>query len=210
MRKGQLALRSRSPPCVLVPVADNRVTAVLDQVEIVGNDLLDRPSKTWEIAVLPGARLAGFGCSQVFHLVFGRIVNVVSQGLEHRSDHCAPAFAEVRRVFDGACEIEKHERRLSAIQGCRSTQIWRGLGRVFQRFSYALSEILRGAREPYGLARSPGSERFVFHRRGRRGCKEESAKAAHAWHYNSFKFLQSNSPQVARLFVAESFGRCVW
>src|ERR1041385_528924 len=128
MREGQFALRSRAASGVLVPVADNRVTLVFDQVKIVGNDLLDGPAESVEVSGFPSTKLAGFSCSQVFHLVLGRIVYFVTQGFEHRSDQCAPAFAEIRRVFDGACEIEKHERRLSAIQGCRATQIWRGLG----------------------------------------------------------------------------------
>src|SRR3954451_14053487 len=68
----------------------------------------------------------------------------MSHGLERRGDLGAPSFAEIRRVFNGACEIEKHERRLSAIRGCRSTQIWRGLGRVFQRFSYFLPQRTKG------------------------------------------------------------------
>src|ERR1041385_141611 len=134
MREGQLALCACAASGVLVPVADNRVTAMLNQIKIVSNDLLDRPAKAREIALFPGAKFAGFGCGQVLHLVFGRIVNLMSHGLERWSDLGAPAFAMVRRIFNGACEIEKHEKRLSAIQGCRSTQIWRSLGRVFQRF----------------------------------------------------------------------------
>src|SRR6478672_2300173 len=120
MREGQLALRARSASSVLVPVADNRVTAVFNQIKIVSNDLLDRPAKAREIALLPRAKFSGLDCGQVFHLVFSRIVNLMSHGLERWSDLGAPGFAEVRRVFNGACEIEKHERRLSAIQGSRS------------------------------------------------------------------------------------------
>ena len=146
MRKGQFALRAGAASGVLVPVADNRVTLVLNQIKVVGNDLLDRLAEAAEVACFQARNSAGFDGGQVFHLVFSRIVNLMSQGLERRSDLGAPAFAEVRRVFNGACEIEKHERRLSAIQGCRSTQIWRSLGRVFQRFSYVLlSRAKRGS-----------------------------------------------------------------
>src|SRR4051812_36197214 len=97
----------------------------------------------------------------------------MSHGLERRGDLGAPSFAEIRRVFNGACEIEKHEKRLSAIQGCRSTQIWRGLGRVFQRFSYVLSEIPSGARELYRPAESLG-RKICFYRKGpQRSQKKE-------------------------------------
>ncbi len=54
---GQLTLCARAASGVLVPVTDNRVTLVLDQVKIVGNDLLDRLAKAAEIALLPGAEL---------------------------------------------------------------------------------------------------------------------------------------------------------
>jgi hypothetical protein len=121
--EGQFTLRAGAASGVLVPIADNRVTAMLDQIKIVGDDFSDRLLKAVEVAYLPGAKLAGFNGGQVFHLVVGGIVNLMSQGLEHRSDLGAPALAEIRRVFNGACEVEKHERRLSAIRGCRSTQI---------------------------------------------------------------------------------------
>src|ERR1051326_3639553 len=183
MREGQLALCSRSASSILVPVADYCVTAMFDQIKIVGNDFLDCSAETVEVSGFPSTKLAGFGCSQVFHLVLGRIVYFVTQGFEHRSDQCAPAFAEIRRVFDGACEIEKHERRLSAIQGCRSTQIWRGLGRVFQRFSYALSEIPSGAssevpsraRDPYSPAESFGAKRFLLPQRAQRSQRKKNS-----------------------------------
>src|SRR5258708_596669 len=110
MREGQLALRAGAASGVLVPIADDGVAVVLDQIKIVGNDLLDRPAKAPKIALLPGAKLAGLNFSQVFHLVFGRIVNLMAEGLEHWSDFGTPALTEVRRVLNGACEIEKHER----------------------------------------------------------------------------------------------------
>src|SRR6478752_1016336 len=121
MREGQLALRPGTAPSVLVPVADNRVTSVLNEIKVIGDDFLDRPAEAAKIALLPRAKLSGLDGGQVLHLVFSGIVNLMTQGFERRSDLRAPAFAEIRRVFDGACEIEKHERRLSAIQGCRST-----------------------------------------------------------------------------------------
>ena len=58
MREGQLALRAGAASGVLVPVADNRVTLVLDQIKIVGNDFLDRPAEAAKIALLPGAKLS--------------------------------------------------------------------------------------------------------------------------------------------------------
>src|SRR6185437_11213975 len=108
MREGQLALRSRTASGVLVPVADNRVTAVLNQIKIVSNDLLDRLTETAKIGRLPRAKFANFDHGQVLHLVFSRIVNLMSHGLKRWSDLGAPSFAMVRRVFNGACEIEKH------------------------------------------------------------------------------------------------------
>src|SRR5947209_15589555 len=104
MREGHLTLRAGDASGVLVPVADNCVTMVLDQVEVIGNDLLDRLAEAAEIALLPRAKLSGLNGGQVFHLVFSRIINLMSQGLERRSDLGAPAFSEIRRVLDGACE----------------------------------------------------------------------------------------------------------
>src|SRR6185369_16228577 len=79
MREGQLALRPSATPSVLVPVADNRVTLVLDQIKIVGNDFLDCLAKAAEIALLPRAELSGLDCGQVLHLVFSGIINLMSQ-----------------------------------------------------------------------------------------------------------------------------------
>ena len=57
MREGQLALRAGAASGVLVPVADNRVTAVLDQIKVIGNDLLDCLAEAAEVALLPCAKL---------------------------------------------------------------------------------------------------------------------------------------------------------
>src|SRR5215470_2606230 len=107
---------------MLVPIADNGVGAVLDQVKIVGDDLLHGAAEAIEVCLLPGAELARLGFSQVLQLVFGGIVNLVPQLLERRGDSQTPAFAFVRRVLNGACEVEKHgDRRLSAIRLVAST-----------------------------------------------------------------------------------------
>ena len=66
---------------------------MLDQVEIIGNDLADGLLETRQITMLPRAELPHLGLAQVLHLVFGRIVNIVSQGLEQRRDLRAPSFA---------------------------------------------------------------------------------------------------------------------
>ena len=50
MRKGQLALRAGAASGVLVPVADNRITVVLNEIKIIGDDLLDRLAEAAKVA----------------------------------------------------------------------------------------------------------------------------------------------------------------
>ena len=57
MRKGQLALSAGAASGVLVPVTDDRVTLVLDEIKVVGDDLLDRLAEAAEVAGFPGAKL---------------------------------------------------------------------------------------------------------------------------------------------------------
>src|SRR5579859_1850212 len=117
VREGQLALRAGAAPGVLIPITDNRVSPVLDQIEVPGDDLPHRPAKTLEIGMLPRAKLAHLGFRQVLELVFGGIIDLMPQLAQSRSDLQAPAFAFVGRVLNGACEVEKHGvRRLSAIR----------------------------------------------------------------------------------------------
>ena len=52
MRKRQLALRAGAASGVLVPVTDHGVTAVLDQIKIVGNNFLDRLAKALKVCSL--------------------------------------------------------------------------------------------------------------------------------------------------------------
>jgi hypothetical protein len=73
------------------------------------------------------------------------------------------------------------------------------LGRVFQRFS-TVPEIPSAARESYGLARSSGLKRFVFHRKGRKGRKENRvlSDAMISLSPSAKSFLAKGFPRFAR------------
>ena len=57
--KGQLALRAGAASGVLVPITDQRVATMLNEIEIIGNDLADGLLKAIEIARLPLSEIRG-------------------------------------------------------------------------------------------------------------------------------------------------------
>src|SRR5579884_2314030 len=116
MRKSQFALRARAASGILVPVAENGITAMLDQVQVISNDLAHGLLEARKVGSFPCSKFAGFCFSQFFPLIFRRIIEFVAKRLKSRLDFRAPALALIRRIFNGTCKVEKHGVwRLSAI-----------------------------------------------------------------------------------------------
>src|SRR5438046_9186163 len=67
VRKRQLTLRACAPPCMAVPVADNRIALMPDEIKIVSNDLTDGLLEARQVGLLPGTELPHLGLSQVLH-----------------------------------------------------------------------------------------------------------------------------------------------
>src|SRR6185437_11402812 len=108
MRKRQLALRSRAASRVLIPVANNGIALMLNQVQIIRNDLAHCLLEPAQVRLLPRPEFAHFRIGQVLLLVFGGIVDLVPQTLEHRPDLRPPRLSEIRRVLNGTSQIEEH------------------------------------------------------------------------------------------------------
>src|SRR5437764_6492236 len=77
VRECQLTLRACAPSCMAVPVADNRIALVPDEIKIVSNDLADGLLEARQVGLFPGAKLPHLGFTQVLHLVLGRIVDLM-------------------------------------------------------------------------------------------------------------------------------------
>src|SRR6185312_5499423 len=108
MRECQLALRSRTASRVLIPVADNRIAVVLNQVQIIRNDLAHCLLEPAQVRLLPRSEFAHFRIGQVLLLIFRGIIDLVPQTLEHRPDLRPPRLSEIRRVLNGTSQIEEH------------------------------------------------------------------------------------------------------
>src|SRR6266481_188962 len=84
VREGQLALRARAASGVLVPVADNRIALMLDQVKIKCNDLAYGLLEARQVALLPRTKLAHLGLREVLLFIQRRIVKSVPQQREQQ------------------------------------------------------------------------------------------------------------------------------
>ncbi len=93
MREGQLALRAGAASGILVPVTDQRVATMFDEIEIIGNDLADGLLKAMKIAGFPWAKFAHFSFREIFHLVERGIIHLMTQRFQQRRDFSTPAFA---------------------------------------------------------------------------------------------------------------------
>ena len=100
MREGQLSLSSRAAAGVLIPVTNHGVAMLLDQIKIIRDNLANGLLEARQIAFLPGTEVANLRLGKVFLLVLGRIVDLVAERLEQRSNLGAPALTQIGRVFD--------------------------------------------------------------------------------------------------------------
>src|SRR5579859_604590 len=82
VRESQFALRASAASGVLVPVADNRVALMLNQVKIKCNDLADGLLEARQIALLPRAKLTDFGFAEVLLFIQRRII----KRMPHRAE----------------------------------------------------------------------------------------------------------------------------
>ena len=109
MRKRQFPLGARAFPGMPVPITDNGIAVVLNQVQIISDDFAHRLLKSGQISLLPRPEFTHLSVVQVLLFVLCGIVNIVSQGLEQRLDFSAPSsLAEIRRVLDGTRKIKEH------------------------------------------------------------------------------------------------------
>src|SRR6266404_9422316 len=60
MSKSQFALCAGAASGVLVPVTDNGVTLVFDQIKVIGNNFFDGLAEAPQVSGFPCAKLAGF------------------------------------------------------------------------------------------------------------------------------------------------------
>ena len=100
VRERELTLRACAPSSMAVPVADNRIALMPDEIKIVSNDLADGLLESRQVGLFPGAELSHLGFTQVLHLVLGRIIDLVSQGPQQGRNFGAPALAQIRRIFN--------------------------------------------------------------------------------------------------------------
>src|SRR2546421_11756736 len=100
VRERELTLGACAPSCMAIPVADNRIALMPDEIKIISNDLADGLLEARQIGFFPGAELPHLDFRQVLHLVLSRIVDLVSQGPQQGRYFGAPALAQIRRIFN--------------------------------------------------------------------------------------------------------------
>src|ERR1700731_4534879 len=109
MRKSQLGRRSATLRGRRVPVADHVVRFVVDQIQVEGDNLTDGAAITFEVLLLPLAKMCCLINSQVLPLIFCGIVHVVAKLVAKEwRQFATPEFSPVVCKLDWTAEVSEH------------------------------------------------------------------------------------------------------